>query len=247
VLDVRGAAPTAAAPAPAPAPAPGPVPTASTAPPATEAVQAPKATDAATLEKGFEAGARLFVGIPFGEAFADSAMSDMSAAAFGLWLDASYRLNPHLSLGGYLTYAVAGAAGSSASTCDAGGFDCSRSQLRLGLQGQYYFTPEEPRSGWVGAGIGYEWMTSTVDDKALSQTFELKISGPELLLLQGGYDWQLAHFRFGPTAALGLGRFTSVKLDQTTAGVTNSATPDPEDAFHGWFFLGVRATILIGG
>jgi hypothetical protein len=212
----------------------------------------------APSEPRFELGLRTGYAIPLGH-YADvrqigstrqddvNALSDDAYGAIPLWLDFGYRLTPALVLGVYgmfgLVLPKSGAASDPLGGGCPEGLDCFAIGLRFGVQAQYRFRPGAALDPWLGLGLGYEWITSHVEGRVFGIPIDVVTdhSGPELLHLQGGVDFQLA-----PT--LGLGPFASVSAMQYTSC---SATLDgddsecrlPDKAWHGWLVLGVRGVL----
>lgn len=212
----------------------------------------------ALSEPRFELGLRTGYGVPLGR-YADvrqlgsvrqddlNALNDDAYGAIPLWLDFGYRLTPALLLGVYgmvgLVLPKSGAASDPLGGGCPEGLDCFGIGVRFGVQAQYRFSPGAPIDPWLGLGLGYEWITSHVQGSVFGLPFDVVTnhSGPELLHLQGGVDFQLA-------GALSLGPFASLSAMQYTSC---SATLDDEDtecslpdkAWHGWLVLGVRGAL----
>jgi hypothetical protein len=124
--------------------------------------------------------------------------------------------------------------------------------VRLGVQVQYHFLPKKELDPWLGAGLGYEWLT-----RATEQSFDgvgtetsITVKGFELINLQGGLDFKVAPgLALGPFLFFSIGRYTS--LSGSCSGNTcDDFTPrgdDPgDDATHYWLLLGVRSTFVVG-
>jgi hypothetical protein len=212
----------------------------------------------APTEPRFELGLRTGYGVPLGR-YADArqlgsvrqddvnALSDDAYGAIPLWLDFGYRLTPALMLGVYgmfgLVLPKSGAASDPLGGGCPEGLDCFAIGLRFGVQGQYHFSPGAPIDPWLGLGLGYEWITSHVEGRALGFLIDIVTdhSGPELLHLQGGVDFQLARaLSLGPFASLSAMQYTSCSatLDDDDTGCSL-----PDKAWHGWLVLGVRGAL----
>jgi hypothetical protein len=170
------------------------------------------------------------------------ALSELFIGFIPLWLDAGYRINPHLYLGAYFQYGVG-----LPKNCVV--VSCSGQDLRFGIDGRYHFLPQEQMDPWVGVGFGYEILGISGTGPGWSlggigfpQNTTLK--GFELLRLQGGLDFKIAEaFHAGPFLAFSLfGRYSSEGTSSTpgsgSGGVVN-------EAFQGLFTVGVRGTFAI--
>ena len=196
-------------------------------------------------------------GVPLGKyadvrnaGFVDSdvnALSDDIHGAIPLWLDAGYRLSPHLMLGGYFVFGVvlpkvAPAAAPLSGGCPEG-VDCSATGVRFGVQAQYAFSPGQFLDPWVGLGLGYEWISTRLEGVLFSNPIEASSShsGPELLHVQGGVDLRLSpSFAVGPFASLSGMQYTTC----TTELSGEEVDCEIEDgAWHGWLVFGVRGTL----
>src|SRR5690606_28589863 len=116
---------------------------------------------ASAKDAGLELGGRVGYGVPVGKVTAETSdgMNDLISGKIPLQLDVGYRLNPHVLIGGYLQYGIGFM---SADECDADGVSCSANVVRLGAQMTYHFAPITVDGGWLGAGIGYEWLNLSV-------------------------------------------------------------------------------------
>lgn len=197
------------------------------------------ASAAHAQDAGLEIGARVGYGIPLGDAVGgegdDNALSDVVSGQIPLQLDLGYRPDPQLMLGGYVQYGIAFRA---SEVCDNDGTSCSASNVRLGLQVQYHFQPITTDGGWVGGGIGYEWLN--LGAEAGDVDVSAGLQGLEFLHAQGGYDFNAADkFRVGPYALLSLARYSTQSLEW--AGRSESDSID-QRAFHSWIMVGLKGT-----
>jgi hypothetical protein len=189
-------------------------------------------------ESGFELGARLGWGFPLGDVEDDYELSEFILGQIPLQLDLGYRLNPQLFLGGYFMYGIAFA--ERAACGDSGeDFDCSASDVRLGIQGIYHFTPiTEGSAGWVGAGVGYEWASLTSGDGAPGEV-TFRLDGFEFVNIQGGYDFRVSdQFRVGPYGMFTLAQFSN----QSTEVNGSERESDADKVLHQWLFVGVKGS-----
>jgi hypothetical protein len=211
----------------------------------------------ASQQPRFHLGLRTGFGVPVGKyadvrnaGFVDTdvnALSDDIHGAIPLWLDAGYRLSPHLMLGGYFMFGVvlpkvAPAAAPLSGGCP-DGVDCFATGVRFGVQAQYAFSPGGFVNPWMGIGLGYEWITTRLEGELFSNRIEAtsSYSGPELLHVQGGVDFVLTpNLAAGPFAALSGTRYMTC----TTELSGEEVDCEIEDgAWHGWLVVGVRGTL----
>lgn len=209
--------------------------------------------------EGFELGARLGYGIPMGKLADDGADSDLSNYISGmvpLQLDVGYRVIPNLMVGGYFMYGFGITGDSLDKSCDAAkalGVDasCSAHDLRLGLQAQYHFMPEGDVDPWLGAGLGYEWLSFGVDVSSggVSQKNTITGRGFEFINLQGGVDFPLApNFGLGPFLSFSVGQYSKASTDCSGTGCdpTDSGSQDIDNkAMHEWLTIGARGTFVL--
>jgi hypothetical protein len=178
-------------------------------------------------------GLRTGWGIPLGESAAGEDFSDGILGQIPIWVDLGWQATPKFMAGLYFSY---GFVLLESDTCPDGS-DCSAADVRLGLQLQYSFSPRKPADFWLGAGIGYEWASTTIDGNTATAR------GFEFLMLQLGVDFggsEESSTVFGPFAAFTVGQFDTV----STSGDRGSDSADIEDtALHHWLFLGFRAVM----
>jgi hypothetical protein len=203
---------------------------------------------ASAAPEGFEIGARLGYGIPFGQLEGEDE-TDLSEGISGMvpiQLDLGYRLMPELMLGGYLQYGFGFAADDLSDSCDRQELDCSVSVMRLGLQAQYHFAPSEQLDPWLGAGIGYEWFTITLDGERAEA--DASLHGFEFLSLQGGFDFNVKDgLGIGPFASFSLAQYGSASLECEGAGCReddDDSESIDDKAMHHWLVLGIRGTFV---
>jgi hypothetical protein len=185
-------------------------------------------------ESGFELGARLGWGFPLGDASKDNALSDGISGQIPLQVDLGYRLNPQLFLGGYFMYGIA-----FVDECPSGA-DCSASDVRLGAQVTYHFTPiTEGNAGWIGGGLGYEWASSSVEAGGGEST--VSFDGFEFFNIQGGYDFKVSdQFRVGPYGMFTLAQFSNASVE--VPGFGEQEGDIEEKGLHEWLFVGVKGS-----
>jgi hypothetical protein len=210
--------------------------------------------------EGFELGARIGYGIPLGkiseESTTDNDLSDGISGMIPLQLDLGYRVIPPLMIGGYVMYGFGMTGDALSKSCDRAkslGADasCSAHDVRLGLQVQYHIMPEGKVDPWVGAGIGYEWLTVGVDlsGGGASQEQSSTGGGFEFINLQGGADFSVAPgFGLGPFLSLSVAQYSTISssCDGDGCGTIDSVSKDiDKKAMHEWLTLGVRGTFVL--
>jgi len=176
-----------------------------------------------------------------------NALLDDTHGVIPLWLDVGYRWSAHWMVGGYVMAGLVLPKTAADNDPLGGGcpkgFDCSAFGVRAGLQVQYRLAPGEPLDPWLGLGVGYEWIESSVEGELLSFPFDASFthSGPDLLHLQGGLDVAIAEdASLGPFLSLSAMRYTacSAELSDDDADCQLS-----EQSWHGWLVFGVRGAL----
>jgi outer membrane protein len=185
-------------------------------------------------DHGMSLGIRTGFGLPLGEAAANAALNKTFSGQIPAMVDAGYRINPNIYVGGYFGY---GFGLVSSDTC-ASGASCSASVMRFGANVHYHFLPNESFDPWVGLGVGYEKMSFSAE--AGGAKTEGGYHGFEFANLQAGAD-------FKATPAMRIGPFVSFSLSQySTADVTVPGSSlkfqgsIADKSFHEWLLLGVR-------
>ncbi|MGC4000015.1 MAG: outer membrane beta-barrel protein [Anaeromyxobacter sp.] len=194
------------------------------------------AAAAAALSAPLAAQAQTSLGLRLGYAFAGGELtegvdlSDWSKSNVPLQADLLFTVNPQLKLGFYGSYGFAQMGNDLDDSCDAFGYDCSQSIVRLGVQAQYSFlTPPGSAQPWIGAGTGWEWNNTEIEGH------DADASGWELLNLQGGVDWKVGQsFTAGPFAMWSIGRYSDSSGD--------AAGEIVDETIHHWFEIGIRGT-----
>jgi hypothetical protein len=189
---------------------------------------------------GFEGGLRIGYGIPLGEAGGLADLDDAVSGQVPLWLDLGYRVIPEVFIGVYGQYGIAFLS----DDCDAVGLDCSASDVRIGLQGQFSPSPEAEISPWFGVGVGYEWLS--ISQEGAGVELSTTMHGFEFVHLQGGVDFRVAeHVRIGPLLSFSLGQFSEASVDCSGGAVCDAigevGGEIPDKKLHEWLVLGVRA------
>jgi hypothetical protein len=229
------APPTSSAP-----PAQGQAPSAAAVPTTSPAL----AQGQAATASGIELGLRLGYSVPFGTVANGGpnlntplALGDTFSGRVPFWLDAGYRIEPHLYVGLFLQLAIMTTADNSITGCGQGGITCSGHDLQYGVDVHVHILPERRFDPWVGAGFGYESATLSLAD-ALGTSGDLGFTG-----------WQYVNFQLGgdykPKPNVGLGPFVTFSLGQYSrvsvrTGSSTQSEDLPSQTLHEWLTIGVR-------
>ncbi len=185
-------------------------------------------------------GLRVGYSIPFGDAYS-SPLSDLVTGTIPLWFDLGYRITPSIYVGGEFSYASA-IIPLTSSTCPTDpAVQCTGHQFRFGVDGIYHFRPEATLDPWAGLGVGYEILNITATDTDMGvDVASASLHGLVFAHLQGGLDLRANRFiDFGPFLDVSLGQYASTDVFDAQGNVVGQ-TPT---ALHGWFTLGLRATL----
>lgn len=204
-------------------------------------------------DSGLSLAARVGYGLPLGNVASDPtatlALSDDFSGEFPIWLDVGYRFNRNFFVGGYFQYAFAFVKNSTAfvatqvgqAVCELPGVSCSGSDVRLGAEFQYSFSPEASFQPWAGIGIGYEWTNLKASASGVDAT--LQYHGWEFLNLQVGGDFKVSEaFALGPYVAFSLGQYDTITISATGQASQSLDIPSSAKSLHEWLQLGVKGT-----
>jgi hypothetical protein len=197
-------------------------------------------------ESGVEVGFRTGYALPMGQVTDEGDDPDMDnfiSGAVPLWFDLGYRATPNVLVGAYFQYGFGIPGGLVEDLCDRNGVDCSLPVVRVGAQLHYHAQPFQAVDPWIGAGIGYEWMTWSAE--AEGQEGSLGVSGIEFVNFQGGLDLGIGDerkFAVGPFVALSIGQYSSFNCD----GILEDTCADDieEKALHQWLTIGLRGVVV---
>ncbi len=153
----------------------------------------------AARPRGFEPGFRSGLDLPLGKAGNDARqsprnLSDLTSYRVPVWAELFYRFSDEFRAGVYGMVGL-GAVG------DACRGDCSWSQLRLGLQGEWSLSRSETRDIWFGVGAGYQWLAFNslriAGDAAreLADTLGIDFELPDVLTEQQIADLEVTPLR----------------------------------------------------
>jgi hypothetical protein len=177
-------------------------------------------------------GLRLGYGLPMGESAKGAKMSDGISGMIPIWLDLGYMVTPNIMVGLYAQYGLL-----MIKDCPSG-VDCSGSDMRFGLQGQYHLSPAESMDPWFGLGVGYEMMSTKLSAGGADTTATL--SGLEFANIQAGADFKVGPLGVGPFVSFSLGQYSKAKVE-TPAGSADGDITDK--AMHQWLVIGVKGTM----
>jgi hypothetical protein len=197
-------------------------------------------------ETGVELAGRISYGIPFGKIADDEdyGMRDwFTSQVVPVQLDVGYRVTQRVFVGGYFSYGAVQVG----DVCESDKFAdiaCDSRDVRAGAEVTYHFSPPSEDAGWIGGGVGYEWLTirQRVEDEG--KTWDSYTFHGFEVHAQAGYDFSATDYlRIGPYALVGVGRFsaTSTAFEHD---VESGRISDPIDdrAQHGWLMFGLKAS-----
>jgi outer membrane protein W len=180
--------------------------------------------------------ARLGYGVPTGSASkspagTESKMSDQVGGVVPLQVDAMYYLGFGLRIGLYGGYGIL----TGVKAPPQG--EASGSQTRLGAQA-HFTLPLPIVKPWVGAGIGYEWLSTKTTVEGVSA--ESGAKGLEMLNLQAGLQLSvLPILSLGPYVQYQMGKYSTF----TSGSGGDTDIPSGQRATHGWIQGGLRAEL----
>jgi opacity protein-like surface antigen len=163
-----------------------------------------------------------------------------------IWLDAGYRFNRDLYLGGFFQYGFGFVNDDRQSGCRNANVDCSASDTRVGIMGRYHLPVVSVLSPWLGLGMGYEWGKFSSNQSLIgSSGVEYGWSGFEFANLQAGADYRVSSlFAVAPFISFSVGQFRYLS---TTTDLGSTRTITDEDlaktSLHEWIMFGVRASL----
>ena len=197
---------------------------------------------------GLALGLRLGYALPMGKVAepTPSAMNtsasggDLSDAVTGMipiWIDAGYRVNPNLFIGGFFQYGF----GIVNKDKNPGCGSCSAHDIAFGADVHYHILPAASFDPWVGAGIGYEifgFSASTTAPIIGNVDVSTSFSGLQFLTLQAGGDFKVTpDFAVDPFVNFALGQYSSQSA--TLNGMEGSGDIQSK-ALHEWLTIGAR-------
>jgi hypothetical protein len=196
-----------------------------------------------SLAGRFQGGFRSGFSLGLGKAGNSVDVKDIAQWRAPFWLDVGYRISEPFWLGVYGQLGV----GPNGDAC-AGA--CNWNDLRLGAQIVWHTAPGAGSEGWLGLGVGYEWLSVysvqvldvpiSEDVPELGVRTSRTVGGPELLL-QAGWDIKLEpNLAVGPYVAASFGKYLSG--DGFFCDIADVDCDISGDATHAWLGAGLRGT-----
>lgn len=217
----------------------------------------PGAPEPSVAER-FRLGLRLGYSLPLGQlngpnvvnadgtAGPAASIHDFGTGMVPIWLDAGYFVTPHVMLGLYGQYGFV-TPPTRIGVCQGG--DCTTREIRVGVQGQYHFSPEAPVDPWAGLGVGYELLLASdtfpgAPPGALpspAQHWDNEYRCIEFANLQGGADFDLGGgVTVGPFGSASFGQ--CVSSNSGSGGQMYGWRDIPSKGTHEWLTVGAKGT-----
>jgi hypothetical protein len=207
-----------------------------------------------------EIGLRTGYGIPIGRVTRDAAtdLSDIISGQIPIGVDIGARIDGHVAFSLYYSYGFGLVGSYLRETCDlletsptgaTVDVSCYVRSHRVGLQIGYHFTPSRDLDPWIAAGIGHEFLDSTLSSMSGSgsATSTIDADGMEFINVQSGLDYRLGdHFRAGPFLGVTLTTYGSVTRScHGACGFAGSSGGEVRNgSTHAWLFFGLRGVAL---
>ncbi|MFO0582912.1 MAG: hypothetical protein U0229_11600 [Anaeromyxobacter sp.] len=186
-------------------------------------------------------GVRLALARPNGSIDGTAKMADWVKPHGAFGLDLFYKVTPHLSWGGSLSYGAGSAGPVLKQVClvDTGAgtvqLTCDPAVIRLALDLNYDFTDQEAKLvPWLNAGVGFESLIVTING---SSNNSISASGFEPFHGGAGLDLRAGKLRFGPYVLLSVAKYST--LEVKVNGNTQSGSIN-DTKTHSLLFLGLR-------
>jgi hypothetical protein len=190
-------------------------------------------------DRGAEVAVRTGLALPFGDTDANNSFDQYASSAIPLVVEAGFRVDSHLFLGGRFGYAFA-------NVKNPGGLctnntSCGGAVVTLGIEGIYRLMPEETFAPWLGLGLGYDWTSVDVTTQNANFGGSATYSGFQGILMAGG-DYRVnQQLVLGPAVEASFGRFDTVASEvRTGLGTTSNEMDITDTAWHTWVTLGIR-------
>jgi hypothetical protein len=187
--------------------------------------------------RGPEAGVRLGIAIPTGSIQSGSNLDSYAGSALPVVLEAGYRIDPSLFVGGRFQYAFPQLKAPVGSCNNA--VSCSGSVMQLGVEGVYRFLANRGFAPWAGLGLGYEWASADYDraNGGTGATYR----GWQGLVQAGGDGRVSSELVLGPYAEVAFGRYDTSDGRTHLGNTTTDTTADiMSTAVHTWISFGIR-------
>lgn len=195
-----------------------------------------RAQGAPVPDRGAEVAVRTGLAIPFGSTAEGSDFDQYASSAIPLLIEAGFRVDSHLFLGGRFGYAFPNLKNPNNVCTNA---SCDGSVVTLGIEAIYRLMPEETFAPWIGGGLGYDW--TAFDASTQNASAGGTYSGFQGLLMAGG-DYRVnQQLVLGPAVEASFGRFDTVASHARIGNLNTSNETDITDtAWHTWITLGIR-------
>lgn len=205
---------------------------------------------------GLALGLRLGYSIPMGKEGAivqpgttntsSDNLSDDFKGRIPIWIDAGYRINPQLYVGAFFQYGFLSVNTDKNTACTQG-IDCSAHDIQVGANLHYHILPDSSFDPWVGAGLGYEWISLSAKGTVIVPGFgsltadeSILVKGFQFLNLQAGGDFKATpDFGVGPFISLSIGQYSSYSMTDNTTSQSTSGDLQNK-GMHEWLTFGVR-------
>jgi hypothetical protein len=225
-------------------------------PPAAEAPPPMPPRDASAPPLAFEMGARLGLSLPNGDYATGLSVTQANPTkgwpamkpGVPILFDVGARVASHWFVGAFAQY------GFLATDCGQMPnvkLDCNAHDVRAGLVVRYHFAPRGRVDPWVGWGLGYEWLSTSMTgtDAQTTASIDHSFNGWNLIDATLGLDITSASsFSFGPYAEITYGTFVNHDAN-ARVGTQSSAMSEniPSTSQHQWISVGVRGAFDFGG
>jgi hypothetical protein len=182
------------------------------------------------LALGVRTGYALMLG-SMGGSGGGAALTGTTTGVVPIWIDAGYRFNPKIAVGGYFQYNL----GSGLENhCPYG--PCTTRDIQIGAQVLYYLMPDSPVDPWIGIGVGYEFLNYVDSGGGIT---DYSWNGIDFLTLQAGGDFKaMASLGLGPFVAFSFGEFLNCSTWETRTYV--GPCLGIERTLHEWLTFGIR-------
>jgi hypothetical protein len=178
---------------------------------------------------------RMGLDVPSGRAFSGMDLRELFGPQIGLQGELGVRVNPQVTLGGYLGLGFGEAGDRFDAWCS--GADCAAYSFRAGLMGQYAFAPYSALSPWIGYGFGFTATVANGDDRGFS--FSYSYAGFDLARLMAGVDIRPSgRVGIGFYADYSVGVYRAYHWDENDVTVDDGSIRDSR--VHHWFSFGPR-------
>ena len=199
--------------------------------------------------RGFQLALRTGITFPLGSISGANGdgMSRDFASQVPLFVEAGIKLHPMVFLGGYTSLSLGSTSQSfrTAQLCGQGGRSCLASSVRVGVEAQVHFQPDERIDPWVGYGIGLEVSSASATGGGAPEASE-SFTGIELARLAGGVDFRLSSlFGIGPFVELAFGTYSHAHVaGYVDQAVKTGDSSISDGALHVWPTIGVRGVFF---